>query len=552
MSRLLKALATIESKGATLTFPRELSPQRPKRRTEGPRPDLTLATLEAYLRSALDADTSATLAAEPTDSVALCCLTGLAGPWIEPVEAIQQLFDATGEVSDTWAAREDGPPARMALVDRELPCEALVEPEEAAPDGLAALDSEDWLIVPAEDVVTAAELEYSQWRDELLDELPPPATVEPEIVSEVVEGVVDEVAPNVADEETIARALATLLIDIDEDLAAWTDGVDALPAAAESVAIAAPSELPGWPDELPAALAVDDDVEVEVDLDPLRLQVAPERSGWLTEYELSPAEPHGQLAVACPDWAAVDAAQAAAVSEPEYLAAILLEEVNDAPARSIEPPPVLRRRLTSRELLPAEEAWNECRAIADGLLGAWNGQPAAWLFVELGANALRTPIVAPLAAMLAESISGRMLLIDTDCRPPYDWQALGDIAPYGFADIARRAADWPKFVHNSAVARLDLIPAGLREASSTQLNEFAAGAWLTALEREYDLVLLHSTWPSATGIASLADAATATYLVTPLGTDEAEAQEAIGQLRSWGARVEGCVVVEEEDEKVRR
>ncbi|MDZ4781351.1 MAG: hypothetical protein SGJ19_13950 [Planctomycetia bacterium] len=535
MSRILKALATIESKGATLTLPREALPQRPKRREDGPRAELTLASLEAYLQAALAADAPATFGGEVTDTVALCCAPGLAGPWIEPVASIDLYFEPIDASSISWAARDSGPRPSAALVDRELECEPLAESvvEESLDSDL--LRSQDFLLMPAEDVVSHSAIELLDW-DVAYENLAPPVPepIEVEAVADFVVELVDDVAP---------IDLDAFRLDATEDLSAWTDSTEAFPAAAESIATAAPSDLPGWPDDLPE-VAVVVEVETEVDLDTIYLDVRPDDHGWLAEFESLPAEPQSQLAVECPDWATVDAASLALALRPEEVVVIEVDET--PPARVIEPPPVLRRCATSRDLLPLDEAWHECREIANSLLDPWNGAAAAWLFVELGADARHTPIVAPLAAMVAESISGRVLLVDADCRYAHDLQALRDVPPLGFADIVRRPASWPNYVHHSAVSRLDLIPSGQRDAAIDVSNdEFAAEAWLTNLRRAYDLTLLHATWPSAGALAQLAAAATATFLVARLGNlDETTAQVAMAQLKAWGARVEGCIVTE--------
>jgi Mrp family chromosome partitioning ATPase len=534
MSRILKALATIESKGATLTLPREALPHRPKRREDGPRAELTLASLEAYLQAALAADAPTTFGGEVTDAVALCCAPGLAGPWIEPVASIDLYFEPTDASSISWAARDSGPRPLAALVDREIECEPLVDVviEEALESDL--LSSQDILLTPEDEVVAQSAIELLDW-DAAYDNLAPPAPehVQAEAIAEVVVELIEDFAP---------IDLDAFRLDAAEDLSAWTDCAEAFPAAAESIATVAPSDLPGWPDDLPEVAVVVED-ETEVDLDTVFLDVAPDDHAWLAEFESLPAEPQSQLAVECPDWATVDAAALALALRPEEVVVI---EIDEAPARAIEPPPVLRRRATSRDLLPADEAWHECRAIANSLLDPWNGAAAAWLFVELGGDARSTPIVAPLAAMVAESISGRVLLVDADCRPAHDLQALRDVPPLGFADIVRRPARWLNYVHHSAVSRLDLIPSGQRDSvAEASQEEFAAEAWLSNLRRAYDVTLLHATWPSAGALAQLAAAATATYLVARLGNlDETTAQAAMAQLQAWGARVEGCIVTE--------
>ncbi len=539
MSRILKALATIESKGATLTLslPRDASAQRPRRREGAPPAELSLAALEAYLQAALAAEQTSVFDADASDAVALYCTPGLPGPLLEHASAVAA-FTELDEASSEWASRDSGPTSRSAIVDRETPYEPLPEAIVDEPHEAEELNSLGLLLIPADDIVEAANVELLSWSDELWDLVAKlPTAVEPERVIEVVEVVADE--PVFVD-------LASFCFEVADDLSPWTESEELHPAAADSVETIAPSDFPGWPDAVPLEAV---SVELpDVDLNAITVDAAAPDHAWLERHDLCPAEPHGQLSVACPDWLTVEAAiQALAERAPVFEEVVVIEVEESLPSRVLEPPPVARRRLSSREMLPAESAWEECRAIADGLLAQWDGAAGAWLFVELGAIALRAPIVAPLAAMLVETIRGRVLLVDTDCRLPHDLQALRDAAPRGFADVLRQPDAWPKLVQCSAVERLDMIPAGQCDAASVPaVEQFAAGEWLKTLNRAYDLVLLHATWPGAAPLAQLAESAAATFLVAPLGAiEQIAAEEAVEHLRRWGAKVQGCILTEE-------
>lgn len=531
MSRILKALATIESKGGTLTLslPRDDAPQRPRRKEGARRAELSLATLEAYLQAALAAEPFASIDAHVSDAVALYCSSRSPCPLLELDAAIA----AGGEFEEgisNWAVRESGPAPRSAMVDFDTPCEPLPEPIAVETDAAEEFSSLGLDLIPADDIVEAAVIEPLSWSESLWHRVAE--------LSAAIEVEAAAIEPGIVD-------LASFKFDAVEDLRPWSASEVSLPAAAETVETATPGQFPGWPDAL---LFESPNIECfEFELDAVTIDAAAPEPVWLERYHLLPAEPHGQLDVSCPDWFAVEAAIQSRLEQGAEIEEVFVVEVEEsADPRTIEPPPVVRRRLSSREMLPAQGAWDECRAIVDGLLAQWDGAACAWLFVELAPQARRAPVVAPLAAMLTESIQGRVLLVDTDCRESHDLQALRENVPCGFADVLRRPDAWSEFVQCSSVERLDVIPAGQYSfAESTARAFIAADDWLKKLGRTYDLVLLHAIWPGAASLAQLSGSAAATCLVAPLGAiEQAAAEEAIQQLRRWGANVQGCILTE--------
>ncbi len=539
MSRILKALATIESKGATLTLslPREASLQQPKRREGERRAELSLASLEAYLQAALSAEQPLMLEAEVDEAVALYCTPGDNGPTIGAPDLAAAEVDESSAVTE-WVRRETGPAARFTFVDRELTdlsWDELAEESlraDLASDDLAAFDL---TATPASEILETAEAEFLDWSDAVYDlasapvETPAPAVAEVEVVSEPVV-------------ETIIENLDSLIFELTGELDIEACGFVAETPAAESVECVTPMALPGWPEAFPtesppAPLP-------EVDVNAATWLVAPAEFGWLTGYDLTPAEALEQQLLAAPDWVEVDAAIEALP--------LVVETPLAAPPPQVEPPPVApppvrnRRRLTSRDLLPDEYAWAECRAIADAIRESRLGsKPANYLLVELDPAAGRTPLVAPLAAMLAETTGERILLVDTDCWRSDAVDQLSGETVRGFADLYRSPNDWPALVLRSAVSRLDVLPAGSGVAQAERREgDFSPADWLAMLSRSYDLVLLHASWPGDGSLATLATAADATLIVAPLGNlAEDTAHAALDRLRRWGARVEGCIVV---------
>jgi len=539
MSRILKALATIESKGATLTLslPREASLQQPKRREGESRAELSLASLEAYLQAALSAEQRLMLEAEVDEAVALYCTPGDNGPTIGAPDLAAAEVDESSAVTE-WVRRETGPAARYTFVDRELADLSWDEVGDESPwetfesDDLATFDV---AATPAGEILESAEAELLDWSDGIYDlaappeEALPPRDVEAEVVSEpAVESVIDN--------------LDSLIFELTGELDIEACGFIAETPAGESVECVAPIALPGWPEAFPTEARPEP--LPEVDVNAATWLVAPAEFGWLTDYDLNPAEAVEQQHLVAPDWIEVDAAIEALP--------LAVETPLAATPPQVEPPPVApqpvrnRRRLTSRDLLPDEYAWAECRAIADAIRESRLGsKPANYLLVELDPAAGRTPLVAPLAAMLAEATGERVLLVDTDCWRSDAVDQLSGETVRGFADLYRSPNDWPALVLPSAVSRLDVLPAGSGAVhGSRREGDFLPADWLETLSRSYDLVLLHASWPGDASLATLAAAADATLIVAPLGNlAEDAAHAALDRLRGWGARVEGCIVV---------
>jgi Mrp family chromosome partitioning ATPase len=551
MSRILKALATIESKGATLTLSLpaeaapvvETGPQRPKRREGLEQAELSLAALEAYLQAALSAEQRTLLEAEADDTVELYCTPGEIGPSIGAPDLAAAELDPDHAITEI-VGRDSGPTARYTFVDRDLldaPWEEPAHVSESLADADELLASFDLAAAPSDEVIETAELEALDW-DEAIYDLAPPLSIEspappaPELVA-VVAPVSDFLQLDLDIDD-----LATIVIEFDGDQSVDSYGFLTETAGDATHELVEPFALQGWPDAFPLEAEIEPEPTdyADIDVDAAVWLVEPPEFAWLEAYDLNPAEAHEQTLLAPPDWIEVDAAVEAlplVVEAPKPVEATPL-----APERTLA-----RRRLTSRDLLPDDTAWAECRAIADTLrISRQAGKPANYLLVELAAAAGRTPFVAPLAAMLAEVSGNRVLLVDTDCWRGDAVDQLSGETVRGFAEVLAQPEMWPTLVLNSAAVRVDLLPAGAATPRTrASLNAFPSADWLATLARAYDIVLLHASWPAGDALASLAAAADATLLIAPLGDlDQDVAEQAVNQLRTWGAHIQGCVVVE--------
>lgn len=538
MSRILKALATIESKGATLSMPAarpELSRQ-PRRRSGTQAAELSLAALEAYLQAALSAEQKLWRELDADEALAFFCTPGDAGPSLGAPDLAAAAVETADAVTE-WGVRDSGPGARFSIVDRETfapPADDIDVASALSPDD--TLSAIDFAAVPSDEVFAVAELESVPWDDSLY-----------ELATNPVE---EPAAPETKSGDSV-QTFALAPVDPFDSLvlAACGDGTIeacgfiAVPAAeAQSREVVAPDSLAGWPEAIPLEAEAEEPPDALVDVNAATWLVTASEFGWVDEYLLTSAEADEQYWLAPPDWVEVEAAVEA------------LPLTATGPSASISAPvqaqsTVARQRLTSRDLLPDEHAWTECRAIADAIRGARaGGKPSNYLLVELSPATRSAPLVAPLAAMLAELSRSRVLLIDTDRGPGDAIERLHGAPLPGFADVAGNPEAWPSLVMNSAVPRLDLLPAGgVTPRGEQAMEEFSLPAWLATLARAYEVVLLHALWRDGKELQRLASAADATLLVAALGeVDEDAAAAAVERLRAWGARVEGCIAVEGE------
>jgi hypothetical protein len=236
MSRILKALATIESKGATLTLSLPAvssSPQKPRRRSDSSA-QMSLAALEAYLQAALDAERKAIIEAEADESVELFCAPGAAGPALGEADwALPEPDDS--DANTEWVLRDSGPAAHATIVDREFTAAELEAFDDPAPTADELLASLGLTLTPAEEVLETADLAPLDWNE--ADWI----RAEPEAVAvEFVETLA--VADEASDEtiwldEAIEIDFDARCVEVREDHSAWTEALETTAAELDSLEV---------------------------------------------------------------------------------------------------------------------------------------------------------------------------------------------------------------------------------------------------------------------------------------------------------------------------
>lgn len=169
-------------------------------------------------------------------------------------------------------------------------------------------------------------------------------------------------------------------------------------------------------------------------------------------------------------------------------------------------------------------------------------QKRSLLFTDIGPASRGDEMLAHVAALFAEQ-GTRVLLVDGD------FARAGLTADFeagtsgGLQNALTAPRTWRDHVLPTSLANLSFLPAGRGnlnlEAAAPTLPSF-----LPQLESEFPLVLFDGGQSDGPLLLPLARACDATYFVIRLGTTDAkEAQLALKNYRSAGARVMGCVAV---------
>lgn len=169
-------------------------------------------------------------------------------------------------------------------------------------------------------------------------------------------------------------------------------------------------------------------------------------------------------------------------------------------------------------------------------------QERSLLFTDIGPASRGDEMLAHVAALFAEQ-GTRVLLVDADFERAGLTAGFEAGTSGGLQNALAAPRTWRDHVLPTSLANLSLLPAG-----RSNLNLEAAAAALTSflpqLESEFPLVLFDGGQSNGPLLLPLARTCDATYFVIRLGTTDAkEAQLALRNYRSAGARVMGCVAV---------
>lgn len=183
-----------------------------------------------------------------------------------------------------------------------------------------------------------------------------------------------------------------------------------------------------------------------------------------------------------------------------------------------------------------------CQMAANILAQLPAGRSAAVLFTSPAGECTTTRTVAPLAAILGETVRGGVLAVDARCGAAELAASFGVSARRGLREVLEGTARWQDVVRATPISNLHVLPGseGAGAAHSPQSGVLAA--MLDQARRQYRLVLIDADSldrPEASALARLCDGV---YLVVRLGrTPRRAVLEAMDAARRVGGRVLGCV-----------
>ncbi len=214
----------------------------------------------------------------------------------------------------------------------------------------------------------------------------------------------------------------------------------------------------------------------------------------------------------------------------------LIDKVPPLPIRPTQP----SARVESCSLPIASEPADYYREIAtrigDQLSGNYSN---VLLFVASDRWVEPNFSMTHLAQSFALHSSGDVLLVDGDLRSGRLSKLVSRPGP-GMVEAMLGAAHWPDIIHPTNVARIDFVARGNGQVPTFERPQFGWGA-LRPLYRAVLIGLAGQMEPETAWLAGRCDAVY--YVLSRPHTRRANASAAINALRSSGANVAGCIVV---------
>jgi len=163
-------------------------------------------------------------------------------------------------------------------------------------------------------------------------------------------------------------------------------------------------------------------------------------------------------------------------------------------------------------------------------------------FVTLGDEGHSRLVVLQVAVLLAERLTGKVLLVDGDMARCRLSEGLESGQRSGLSELLSGEATGKDCFIPTATNGLSFLPAGKLRHYDVSTSGVVLEKTLQDLAADFGWVLVEVGQAGSLGAAALARQTDATYLVVELGAVETvAAQKALTELRTAGARVLGCI-----------
>ncbi|MEQ8784920.1 MAG: hypothetical protein RIC55_01415 [Pirellulaceae bacterium] len=214
-----------------------------------------------------------------------------------------------------------------------------------------------------------------------------------------------------------------------------------------------------------------------------------------------------------------------------------------APATSLEEE--VRQRLDDALLGKAHQRMAEtCRTQYPGDVAAALMLTAPEASRQLGETAFA--LAASLVDGQEDEEEFRVLVVDAGLSEKTLSERLKASSNPGLAEVLGRRKNWHDFICNTAQAQVDFLPAGEGMVTSYKSISGMLAPLIGQWKQQYRYIVFDAGGAEEPLTERLAPACDATYVQVAAGSTDAEAaRDAVERLRAAGARLRGCVLVDE-------
>jgi hypothetical protein len=228
---------------------------------------------------------------------------------------------------------------------------------------------------------------------------------------------------------------------------------------------------------------------------------------------------------------------------PQPLSADLFDEIAPpkpvtrvVPPRSPLPTAPFERCVLPIVADPAQHYLELAARVCDQMASNYS---SVLLFVAADRHVEPSFSITQLAQSFSLHAAGDVLLVDGDLREGHLSKVVSRPGP-GMIEAMLGKIQWPDIIHPTNAARIDFVARGNGQVPTFERPQFGWGA-LRPLYRAVLIGLANQAEPETNWLAARCDAVY--YLISRPHTRRSNASAAINALRSSGANVAGCIVV---------
>ena len=195
---------------------------------------------------------------------------------------------------------------------------------------------------------------------------------------------------------------------------------------------------------------------------------------------------------------------------------------------------------------PSEEHARAYGELAENILAQLSpGRSAVLMFTSPGDGEVKTEMLIPLAAALAQQSTGEVLLVDGNLREPALAGYLGMEATAGLANVLLGTMNWQQVVRHTVIPRLSMLPgAKLPVSHGDAPEQWNLRPLLEELRSEYRLVLIDASSLAHGEVAPMGSDCDGTYLVVRVNHTSGRAvRDCLRVIEACGGHLLGSIAI---------